>query len=93
MAGADQFALPLGSPGDVPAPRNYDRDGSVDLAVFRPSTGQWLVRDQPIVSFGEFRDIPVPRTPWIPLAIAGDYDGEGAADIAVHVRQPTTGSY
>ena len=44
-----------------------------------------MVRDDQLAaSFGDGRDIPVASPPWIPLAIAGDCNGDGAADIAVH---------
>ena len=33
-----------GLPGDVPAPHDFDGDGRADLAVFRPSIGQWFIR-------------------------------------------------
>ena len=33
-----QFAV-----GDVPAPGDYDGVGETEAAVYRPSTGQWLV--------------------------------------------------
>ncbi|GAA2514805.1 N-acetylmuramoyl-L-alanine amidase [Pilimelia columellifera] len=32
-----------GLPGDVPTPADYDGDGSVDLSIYRPSTGWWHV--------------------------------------------------
>ena len=53
--------------------------------------GQWFVKDQFAVQFGDVRDIPVPVTPGIPLAIAGDYDGDGATDIALH--RPATNQW
>ncbi len=48
-----------------------------DLAVFRPSTGQWWVRklngSTTGATFGASADIPIP----------GDYDGDGKTDYAV----------
>jgi hypothetical protein len=32
-----------GVAGDIPVPGDYDGDGSLDLAVFRPAEGRWYV--------------------------------------------------
>ena len=76
-----QFALQFGAPGDRPMPGDYDGNGTTDLAVYRPSTGQWLVHNQFTVQFGDPGDIPVPR----------DYDGNGTMDVAIY--RPSTGQW
>lgn len=77
---------------DVPVIGDYDGDGLDDLAVFRPSTQFWYVRNSSgtdrMTGNGDgitrFRfgtssdDIPVPA----------DYDGDGVTDIAV--RNPAS---
>jgi hypothetical protein len=62
-------------------PADFDGNGSTDLSVYRPSTGQWLVQGQSPVSFGLSGDVPVPC----------DYDGDGDTDIAVF--RPTGGGW
>ena len=65
---------------------DFDGDASSDLAVFRPSTGQWLIFNSGTLTSSEYTwggaaDIPV----------AGDYDGDGKSDIAVF--RPSTGQW
>ena len=59
-------------------PGDYNGDGVMDVAVYRPSTGQWFVRNILAVQFGDPTDTPVP----------GDYNGDGRTDLAVF-RQST----
>ncbi len=62
---------------------DFDGDGKSDVAIFRPSTGQWHVRNLGVIdTFGESPgDIPVP----------GDYNGDGTTDVAIF--RPSTGEW
>ena len=64
--------------GDEPVPADYDGDGRVDVAVWRPVTGEWWIvgsRDASVtrIQLGAPDAVPVPA----------DYDGDGRADVAV----------
>jgi hypothetical protein len=58
-------------------PADYDGDQVADLAVFRPTEGNWYIRRSTggaiIRNWGNATDITVP----------GDYDGDGKTDVAV----------
>ncbi len=60
---------------------DFNGDGSADVAMYRPSTGRWSIRNQGMVQFGEPGDVPV----------SGDYDGDGDEDIAVY--RPSTAEW
>ena len=66
----------LGRADDIPVPGDYNGDGVADVAVYRPSTGQWFIRDGSpgTIQWGRTGDIPVPA----------DYDGDGRTDTAVY---------
>ncbi len=71
---------------DIPIPADFDGDGRTDLAVFRPSTAQWLVK---LSAGGVLRDPVTGKVPQfggpnlMDVPIPGDYDGDGKADLAV----------
>lgn len=78
--------IPFGTQGDVPVPADYNGDGFDDIAVFRPSEGNWYILDtasgvMTVQGWGMSGDIPVP----------GDYDGDGRADLAVY--RPSEGRW
>jgi hypothetical protein len=58
---------------------DFDGNGSTDISVFRPSEGNWYVRNGTSLGWGASGDIPVPA----------DYDGDGKTDIAIF--RPSTG--
>ena len=53
--------MQFGDPADMPVPGDYNGDGETDLAVFRPSTGMWFVRNLFAVQFGDPTDMPMVR--------------------------------
>ena len=73
--------MQFGDPSDVPVAGDYNGDGVEDIAVFRPSTGTWFVRNMFTAQFGDPGDVPVP----------GDFNGDGVTDVAVY--RPSTGDW
>ncbi|MGH9223565.1 MAG: hypothetical protein ACRD2W_07205 [Acidimicrobiales bacterium] len=48
--------------------RSYDANGTTDIAVYRPSTGQWFVQGGASPFFGTSGDVPLPLPAGIRLA-------------------------
>jgi hypothetical protein len=59
------FASPAGANGYKPVPGDYDGDGKIDAAVFRPSDTNWYILKSTggvqIQQFGLANDIPLPN--------------------------------
>ena len=76
----------FGMSGDIPLLGDFDGDGKADPALFRPSSGDWLMKYSSsgatvTVRWGNAADLLVP----------GDYDGDGKTDVAVF--RPSTGTW
>lgn len=75
------YSVFFGLTDDVLVPADYVGDFKTDLAVFRPSEGNWYIAKQGFnpaqnyltIPWGKAGDIPIPR----------DYDGDSKADIAI----------
>src|SRR5690606_16690292 len=77
--------MQVGIAGDIPVVGDFDGDGKGELAIFRPSTGDWWYaasgsgNAQRATHFGANGDIPAPA----------DFDGDGKTDMAIF--RPSTG--
>lgn len=92
----DYLEKAWGATSDIPMAGDYDADGRVDFAFFRPSNGTWNILwsarlFQPASSLAQdyhysdaFAHGASTDTP-----LHGDYDGDGKADLAVFT--PSTG--
>jgi len=79
---------PFGLNGDIPVTSDYNRNGTHDFSVWRPSTGTWYSIDSVTGAFsqtqhgsGPFGDVPV----------AGHFDNDINADATVY--RPSTGDW
>jgi Tol biopolymer transport system component len=77
----DVFLSELPTAEAPPPPADFNGDAKTDISVFRPSSGAWLIRNQPTVFLGANGDVPVPC----------DYNGDGTTDEAVF--RPSVGGW
>ena len=84
----------FGQDGDLPAPGDYDGDGTTDPAFFRPSTGTWHT-----LASADLQAAAAATQSGAPflldteevefgqhgdLPVPGDYDGDGVTDLALY---------
>ena len=66
------IAFQFGNSTDKPVQGDYWGDGRADVAIFRPSTGEWFILRS---ENGSFYSFPFGTVGDLPAA--GDYDGDG----------------
>ena len=86
IPGANFTTISWGSNDDKPQVGDFDGDGRIDAAVFRPSTAAWYIlrsSNNTVLqtNFGVSTDIPTPA----------DFDGDGLTNIAVF--RPSIGTW
>lgn len=79
--GSADIVIKLGEAGDLPVSGDWNGDGDTNVGVFRPATGQFLVRERvrfhPITKTVNFLGQPGDRP------VIGDWDGDGVDSYGV----------
>ena len=92
----DANVITWGTTGDIPVPADYDADDISDIAIYRPSTGEWWVQKS---GSGGAWDIERWGFPCSPSDIQancdvpapGDFDGDGDTEYAIY--RPATSEF
>lgn len=79
---------PFGTNGDIPVTSDYNRNGTNDFSVWRPSTGTWYSTD---TVTGAFTQTQHGSGPLGDLPVAGHFDNDINADATVY--RPSTGEW
>ncbi len=93
--GAIDLTINFGQAGDLPVVGDWNGDGIKDVGVFRPGTGQFLIR-KPTIICNPFC-IPIPLTVTInfgqngDLPVAGDWNNDGVESVGVF--RPSAGQF
>jgi subtilisin-like proprotein convertase family protein len=66
---------------------DYDGDGRIDIAVYRPETGEWFISQSGSSGATAHHQFGASaRSGLDDIAVPADYDGDGLADVAVYRR-------
>jgi subtilisin-like proprotein convertase family protein len=71
---------------------DYDGDGRIDIAVYRPQTAEWFISQSGSSGALAQYQFGAPASSGLDdIAVPADYDGDGLADVAIYRR--STGSW
>jgi len=90
IKGVGQFRY-VGLQGDIPVPMDYDGDGKVDAAFYRPSDGKWRIRPTGTPDTGPVTNIVVAFGTSTDIPVVADFNNDGKTDLALY--RPANGNW